>query len=276
MSCLAYAQLDVKFGDLAANCERISQLVAEASDADLLVFPELATTGYEFMDKAEVVELSEPFPDGPTTRLLRVLAATHRTTLVVGYAERTAEGCYNACMLARPDGAVFNYRKAHLYDREREWFLPGDAPAPVIETPAGRVGLMICFDWFFPELARGLALSGAQVLAHPSNLVLPWCQRAMFARSVENRVFSVTANRVGTEARAGRTLTFTGASQILAPDGHTLVHAPAEGEHVGVAPADISDANNKRVSEFSDLFAARRPELYDALVRRGAERGSHE
>jgi predicted amidohydrolase len=126
--------------------------------------------------------------------------------------------------------------------------------------------MMICFDWVFPETARCLALEGAQIIAHPSNLVLEWCQRAMFARSVENRVFTVTANRIGTEDRAGRKLTFTGASQIVSPSGEYLVRAPGTEEHVAVAELDPAEADDKHVTELNDLWQDRRPELYRRLT----------
>lgn len=126
--------------------------------------------------------------------------------------------------------------------------------------------MMICFDWIFPETARSLALQGAQIIAHPSNLVLQYCQRAMYARSVENRVFTITANRIGTEERAGRTLTFTGASQVLNPRGDTLVSAPGDEEHVGVAEADLTHADDKHITEYNDLMAQRRPDMYQGLL----------
>jgi predicted amidohydrolase len=125
--------------------------------------------------------------------------------------------------------------------------------------------MMICFDWFFPECARSLALRGADIIAHPANLVLPWCQRAMFARSVENHVFTVTANRIGTETRAGRSLTFTGGSQILSPNGEQLVAAPVTGEHAGVTQVDLTMARDKTTAGRNDLFGDRKPELYPGL-----------
>jgi len=263
MSRIGYAQFEVAFGDFDANALAIRRLCAAASGADLLVFPELAFSGYDLRDQEEAAAWGEAFGEGPGAALLLELSAAHGCTLVAGYVERAAAGCFNACMLATPDGGLHNYRKIHLFDRENLLFLPGDAPPPVIETPAGRVGLMICFDWFFPETARTLALRGAQIIAHPSNLVLPWCQRAMFARSVENRVFTLTANRTGAESHAGRTLRFTGASQLLDPRGECLLHAPEAGEHLALADVTPADADDKGVAGHSDLFAQRRPALYD-------------
>ena len=117
-----------------------------------------------------------------------------------------------------PAGGVLVYRKAHLFDREKLVF---DVARPKFEVVRAQcaLGVMICFDWFFPEVTRILALDGAQVICQPANLVLPWCQDAMRTRSIENRVFSVTANRIGMEKRGNISLTFTGKSQIVSPNG---------------------------------------------------------
>lgn len=261
-----FLQYDVAFGDWEDNAESVRRLLGGAPDLDLLVLPELAFSGYDFRDRDELASLAEPRENGPTAALLRDLARDRSMTVVAGYAELAPEGCYNAAMLVTPDGALRNYRKIHLFNREQHVFLPGDAPPPVFETPAGRIGLMICFDWFFPETARCLALAGADIIAHPSNLVLPWCQQAMFARSIENGVFSITANRIGTETRTDRSLAFTGGSQILGPRGETLARAPLDEPALGLATLDPASARNKAIADLNDRFDNRRTELYRGLV----------
>lgn len=259
-----YGQFDVRFGDWDANAAAIARM-ARSAEADLLVFPELAMRGYEFTSREEAIALAEPFGRGPTSVFARDLAATHKTALVIGYSECADGGAYNSCLLALPDGSLHNYRKIQLFNREKIWFLPGDRPGEVIATPLGRIGMMICADWLFPEVARSLAVRGAQIIAHPANLVLPWCQRAMFARCLENRVYGITANRIGTETRAGRTLTYTGGSQVMSPLGETLVSAPSDAEHVGVAEIRPALADDKTLMNRNDLIADRRPELYAGL-----------
>lgn len=268
MSRVGFYQFAPQFGDRSANLNAIRRAAESARDVDLLVFPELASCGYEFRDHDEALAAGEHATEGETPRLAAELAGAHGTVVVIGYAERDGDRVYNACVLAAPDGRLATYRKMHLFDRERERFDAGDTPLPVVDTPAGRVGLMICFDWYFPEAARVLALNGAQIIAHPSNLVLDKCQRAMYARSVENRVFTVTANRYGTEDRAGRTVTFTGASQILSPNGEMLAQGPVEGDCLGTAAIDPADADDKHATPISDLFEARRPGFYGAMVER--------
>lgn len=131
-----------------------------------------------------------------------------------------------------------------------------------------RVGVMICFDWYFPETARCLALGGTEVVLHPSNLVLPHCQEAMKTRCLENRVFAVTANRVGDDVRSvDRRLHFTGSSQIVDPLGGVVVRVGEDRECVEVREIDLQQARDKRVTPLNDLFADRRPKLYGRLER---------
>jgi predicted amidohydrolase len=122
--------------------------------------------------------------------------------------------------------------------------------------------MMICFDWFFPESARTLALRGAQIIAHPANLVMPFCQTAMVTRCLENGVFAITANRFGVEELSDARLTFTGGSQVLDTLGRRLLGAPAEANCVAVCEVDPSLAEDKRVGQRNDLFGDRRPEMY--------------
>jgi predicted amidohydrolase len=267
---VGFAQYDVLFGEYNRNLATVTRLAESAKKADLLVFPELGLTGYEFKDAQEVERFAEPVHSGRTAEALKDLAARLKTTLAIGYPEYTTGGCYNAAMLVLPDGSVHNYRKMHLFSREKALFLPGDAPPPVVDTPAGRVGLMICFDWLFPETARLLAVGGTQIIAHPSNLVLNYCQKAMYCRSLENGVYILTANRVGTESRAGRTLTFTGQSQLTSPKGETLLAGPAEGESVMVAEIDLAAADDKHITPENDRLTDRRPELYGGLAEAAA------
>lgn len=265
-SKVGFAQYEVVFGEYDRNVASLERLAAEGAEADLLVFPELALTGYEFIDSTEVERYAEPFNAGRTSELLQRLAAKHNTTLVLGYPEYTTKGCYNSAMLVCPDGSMTNYRKLHLFSRETQLFISGDAEPPVVETPAGRVGMMICFDWLFPETARMLALQGAQIIAHPSNLVLDYCQKAMYCRALENAVYIITANRIGTEDRAGRTLTFTGRSQVVDPAGKTLASAKKREEGLAVVEIHPEVADNKAITEFNDRLGDRRAALYGSLL----------
>jgi predicted amidohydrolase len=247
------------------NLERAERLLHGSAAFDILVLPELFATGYALRDRDEAQHLAEDSA-GETVSFLRRVAAKRGAWIAAGFPERHGHAVYNAAALAGPSGELFVYRKVHLFDREAELFDPGDRPFEAWTIPiAGggvRVGLLICFDWFFPEAARSLAVDGAEVLLHPANLVLPWCQDAMRTRCLENRVFAVTANRVGEETAAGERLRFTGGSQVTSPRGEVVARASADGEAIGVAVVDLSVARDKRVTPRSDLLAARRPDMY--------------
>ena len=259
---LGIVQTSPIFGDKAANQREIEDLTAGMS-ADLWVIPELALTGYEFKDRDETSSLSEQIPDGESCRWLAEFCVERKCHAVMGLAESDHSRLYNSAVLIGPKGYVGHYRKIHLFDREKELFDPGDTPFSVFNVGDARVGLMVCFDWRFPESARTLALRGAQIIAHSSNLVMPYCQQAMVTRALENGVFIATANRIGTERRVGRLLRFTGESQIVSPSGEILATAPASEPRAIVTEITPSAADNKRVTMWNDLIADRRPEFYE-------------
>ncbi|MCD4829033.1 MAG: beta-ureidopropionase [Candidatus Cloacimonetes bacterium] len=233
-------------------------------EADLLVLPELAASGYLFSSRDEVERMAESAQDGPTATTLRRLAASRDVSLVAGFAEREGDNIFNSAMLVNPDGSVYVYRKTHLFADEKSWFAPGDSGFRVFEAKGGvPVGLMVCFDWIFPESARTLMQRGAHILCHPANLVLPWCQQAMITRCIENRVFAITANRYGAETGGGKSLTFTGQSQVTAPDGEVMGRAPEQDERLFIVTIDPDRATNKNITERNHVLNDRRPELYE-------------
>ncbi|MEJ2696180.1 MAG: nitrilase-related carbon-nitrogen hydrolase [Candidatus Sulfobium sp.] len=258
----AFFQFSPKFGDIRGNVER-SIGVLSSLNADLVVLPELFNTGYQFSSGEEAEKLSEEVPSGFTSRSLSGLSQEKGFYIVAGLAERDGDRIYNSAVLTGPRGFMGVYRKAHLYSEEKLWFTPGDTGFRIWDTPAGRIGIMICFDWFFPESTRTLALKGAQIIAHPSNLVLPYCPDAMVTRCLENRVFAVTANRTGTEERAGKgPLRYIGSSEIVSPSGRILYRASADNEETGHAEIDVGEAGNKKINSFNDIFEDRRKDLY--------------
>ena len=259
-------QTNPQFGRVRANLARALQLMA-GTPADLYVLPELFATGYQFCSRAEVAALAEPIPSGRTTRRLIAFARRHRCVIVAGLPERAGRRLYNSSVIIGPRGLLGRYRKLHLFAEETRWFSPGDLAPAVWDIGLARIGVMICFDWFFPETARLLALKGAELICHPANLVLPYCPEAMRTRSIENRLFTATADRVGTEARCGSgALTYIGQSQITDPRGQLIYRAAPTGEAVGVAWIDPSQAADKRLNAYNDLWDARRPSTYRLLT----------
>jgi predicted amidohydrolase len=272
---VAYVQTRPRFGQVAENLARAeAQIAAAAAEErlDLAVLPEMAFTGYSFRDRQEAARHAEPVPDGPTTRGLRRIARRTRAVIVCGLPERDGEGLYNSAVVVGPRGYLGCYRKVHLFDREFELYQPGDLGFPVFDCGGFQLGGLICFDWAFSESARELALGGADVLAHPANLVLPFAQQALRTRCIENRVFAVTANRVGVESRAGATLRFTGQSQIVDTGGWVLAAGGRSTPGVRSARIDLSRARDKHMTPGNDLLSDRRPEQYRRMCgQRGPE-----
>jgi len=257
---VGYLQLDPQLGRVADNLSRIEALL-DGARADLIVLPELATTGYSLADRESALALAEPIP-GPATERLAELAERCGGHLVVGLAERKGERLYNSAALIGAAGVIGVYRKVHLFRREKQIFDPGDSGFAVFRVGELRLGVMVCFDWAFPEAAGTLARRGAQLIAHPANLVLPHARRAMPVRCLENRVFAITANRYGTEPGPDGPLVFRGESLIAAPSGEELAAAPPDRDHLAVVSIDPTDADDKRLTPENHVFEDRRPELY--------------
>lgn len=251
-------------GDIAANLAAMQSLVAGQS-FDLLVIPELASTGYSYTDPKELLPLSELPAEGIFTQWMLQLAAQRNAPVIGGFAERDRhDRLFNSAFIALPSGEWSVYRKTHLFYKEKLIFQPGDSGFAVTEWNGVRIGTMICYDWRFPESARTLALRGADLIAHPSNLVAAkhlWGP-TMRTRSFENKVISVTANRTGIETLEGEALTFTGESQIVGMNGKVLADCSPDAATIITAEADPLATRNRQINNFNDLFADRRPEAY--------------
>ncbi len=260
---VASLQNSPEFGNIRANLHDLIGLLPPG--CDLAVLPELCATGYQFRDRDEVMDLAEVIAPGhepgPITTRLSEVAEASGTTIIAGVAERDGDRLFNSAVLLRPDGSRSIYRKIHLFMDEKKIFDPGDLGFSVVDACGVKVGMMVCFDWIFPESARTLALQGAQIIAHPSNLVLPWCPQAMITRSLENGVFTMTANRIGRELRTDTPLEFIGLSQVISPTGERLVQLGKEETGAAVVTINITEAD-KKITAANDLFADRRPEFY--------------
>ena len=259
---VGYYQNAPEFGEVEKNLDAL-QAALEGVESDLLVLPELFATGYQFTSEDEVLSLAEEFPGGQTCERLHEIARRKDLHIAAGVCERAEGRIYNSAVLIGPDGLRGRYRKVHLFREEKRWFAAGDLGFGVIDIGSAKLGLMICFDWIFPESARSLALGGADVICHLANLVLPYAQRAMVTRAIENGVFVVLANRVGAEQRGGRErLTFTGQSEIIGPRGELLASSPTDAADLKVVEVEPARARDKRMTPENDLFADRRPQLY--------------
>ncbi len=270
---VACCQLVPAFGDLAANRDLTARAITAAAGqgASVVVLPELVSSGYVFESRAEARACAEP-ADGETVARWAELAVRHRAVIVGGFCEAADGELFNSAALVDPDGVRAVYRKAHLWDAERLWFTPGSAAPPVVSTPFGRIGVMICYDLEFPEWVRLPALDGAQLLCAPVNwpaVPRPTGERAAEVTRVQadagvNRMFVAACDRAGTE----RGVDWVAGSVIVDPDGYPLAGpaGPAGDATIISAACELDTALDKRVSPLSDMHADRRPELYGRVT----------
>lgn len=272
---VASVQMAPIMGDVAANVVRSTELVeqAAAQGARLVVLPELANTGYMFASRAEAHALAETVPDGPSSRAWIALAQRLGIYLVAGIAERSGGKLYNAAIIAGPDGYLGTYRKLHLWGDENLFFEPGDLGLPVFHTELGTLGVAICYDGWFPEVYRLLALRGADIVAVPTNWVPmpgqtpdgPAMAHALtIAGAHSNGLTLVCADRVGVE----RGQPFVGRSLIVGSQGWTVAGpASHDREEVLLAPVDVMASRRARqLNDFNHVLRDRRRDLYDELL----------
>jgi predicted amidohydrolase len=259
---VGFFQFAPQFGETQYNLESIVQAI-DSFQGHLLVFPELALSGYQFLSKEEAWELAEDVPAGTVCQQLEQAIRGRELYVVVGLAERTQDCVYNSAVLIGPKGHIGTYRKTHLFFEETLWFSPGNTGFHVWDIGMAKIGVLVCFDWFYPEAARTLALKGADILCHPSNLVLPYCPDAMVTRCLENGVFAITANRVGREQRENKSaLSFIGLSEIVAPNGQILHRASQKESELFTYDIDVTQARDKRINPYNNLLKDRQPQWY--------------
>jgi len=264
---VALAQISCKVGDKKHNLNIIKKNVKQAKErgAKLVIFPELSLTGY--ISRNLTYELAEPIP-GPTIHSLEKVTKRESVYLVFGMLERSEKAravLYNTAVLLGPDGFIGKYRKMHLPTHsvfeEKRYFRLG-YEAPVFETDIGKLGLIICYDVFFPELSRLLRLKGTQLIICIS--ASPAVRRELFevltvARALENTVFLAFVNLVGIE----NGLQFWGGSKIITPSGSIITQAKLDEEDLVIGSVDYSDL--ERVEVFVPTLRDLRPELFNSL-----------
>ncbi|MEM5948468.1 nitrilase-related carbon-nitrogen hydrolase [Spirochaetia bacterium 38H-sp] len=265
---VGYLQYCPEFLNPEENIKKIEQHIKSykeknPQDIDLLVLPELALSGYFFADKEEVIKIAENIDTGKNIKKLHEIAKKYRINIVTGFAEEEDGNFYNSAAMLRRDGGKEVYRKMHLFAEEKKFFTAGNLGFPVFQLEDIKIAMLVCYDHFFPEAARSVALQGAQIICHPSNLVLPeYGQITTWVRAVENHVFWILANRIGTEKQGERQLTYTGRSHIVKPDGTKLAVASETEEELMVYEINPEEAKNKTVTPYNDLFADRRTDSY--------------
>jgi 5-aminopentanamidase len=273
MTRVACQQLAPVIGDLEGNFARADAAITEAiaAGAEVVVLPELCTSGYMFDDTAEARQLSIG-RDHPLLERWRQHSAQTDVVIAAGFCELGDDGkVYNSAVLY-PGGErepVF-YRKLHLWDREKLVFEPGSELPPIVDSAVGKVSIVVCYDLEFPELTRGIALAGAQLLLVPTNW--PLMERPPGERPGEvviamatargNRMALACADRAGVE----RGQAWTQGTSVISADGWVL----AAGHEPGMvlADLDLELALDKRWTEYAHIVDDRRPELYGWVTAR--------
>ncbi|GAA2439321.1 nitrilase family protein [Actinomadura vinacea] len=273
---VAAVQTSPVFGDSASNLARSAELMGEAvaAGARLIVLPEASVAGYVFADRAEALRHAEPVPGGAACRAWARFCAEHRVWVAAGLTELAGDRVYNGAVLIGPGGLAGVYRKVHLWNDEKRIYSPGDLGFPVFDTPIGRIGLVICYDLWFPESLRACALAGADLVCAPSNWVpvpgqpagLPPMAHLMCVTGAHsNQVAVAAASRTGVE----RGRPFIGGSVIVDHTGWPAAE-PAAADPAGAAPEQIVHARLDPIGSravragnpFNQPLRDRRPEVY--------------
>jgi len=264
---LSIVQFTPEWGAKSKNLRSIRQLL-NGVESDIIVLPELCTTGYSFLSKQEAFKQAEDL-SGESVQFFKEMAGRTQAMIIAGFAEKEGHDTYNSALAALPDGMVKVYRKTHLFYKEKLCFEPGNSGFFVMDHPIKdcRVGIMVCNDWRYPESARSLALMGADVIACPSNLVSTLWGIAMPARAIENKVYIAVANRCGTERRllenaSEQALTFNGSSVIYDLNGTMMSQAGEEEDTLLTVLVDPLLTRDKSFNAYNDLLKDRRPDLY--------------
>lgn len=270
------AQLAPAIADPITNGALAHRAIGEAvaAGAQVIVLPELMATGY-LLTPAEAATLAE-YADGPSIRGWIAALAGTEAIVVGGFCERGADGAiYNSAAMVSADGVLAVYRKAHLWAKEPELFSAGSEFPPVVDTRWGPIAVGICYDLFFPEVIRGVALRGAHLLAIPT--ASPWDGPRpsgsqvpadsighIVARTAAylNRIYIAVCDRHGDERGTG----WNSRSSVIGPEGQFLAGPAPYAEHLLFADCDLAEAENKVWDGTdNDALADRRPELYGEI-----------
>ncbi len=265
---LACAQYAVRDGDPETNLRLSLAWISAAAraGADLVVLPELSNSGCDLSSREMALRLAEGVPEGPTVRAWAEASRDLGILVVGGLLEAEGDAIYNSAVVVGPDGLLGCYRKTHFWDREKLMYESG-RELPVFETPLGTLGLLVCYDAWFPEAIRTLAMRGAEILCIPANAPDDWVPEGQrrggltmlgahaIAGGNANRIYVACANRVG----GG----YQGRSCVVAPSGGVLAFGEAHEEGLVLAEVDRERARReKHLTPYSHAFGDRNEEVY--------------
>ncbi len=257
-------QFRPEFANVKANTLKVNGLLAAVKHSDLVVLPELANTGYNFISREQARSLAEPPENSAYVEMLVHSAQKNKQLIVSGYHELEGDKLYNSSLLISEDGLAGKYRKVHLFMNEKTIFEPGNLGFPVFQVKGIKLGMLICFDYLFVEAWRIMGLKGAEIIAHPSNLITQNATKAIPAQAMINRFFIVTANRTGTE----RSITFNGRSFAVDPKGDYIARIPDDKETISTFDINPETAHDKLITPLNHVFDDRFPGLYKEILEK--------
>jgi predicted amidohydrolase len=252
-------QFQPELGNPLENINRIRPFINEVKDSQLIVLPELSNSGYNFTSIDEAYKNSETIGEkGIFQDFLLREARENNIYIVSGINEREGDKLFNSAILVGPSGIIGKYRKMHLFMNEKDIFQKGNAGLPVFDLGAFKIGIMICFDYLFPEPWRILAEKGADLICHPSNLLTENPHRCLPGIGLMNRIYVATANRIGSEGN----ITFNGRSFFTDPSGKIEKRlSPGRSETLTI-DLDTDLSRNKMITSRNHVFNDRRPDVY--------------
>lgn len=259
----AQIQFDPQVGKLSKNFLKATSFLDITENARLVILPELANTGYNFIDRKQAFLMAEAINKSDYIDMLVETAKSQNQFIVSGFLEKDDRELFNTSVFISPKGILKKYRKIHLFMNEKEIFSKGNLGVEVFEMDGFRLGMLICFDYLFPELWRIMGLKDADIIAHPSNLVTYKAFKVVPAQAVINRFFIFTTNRIGTE----RDVSFSGRSFVVDPEGDILYEASADKEEILLTEIDPLASRNKMITSKNHVFKDRFPEDYIDIVR---------
>jgi predicted amidohydrolase len=255
---VAQIQFSPILGEIEKNSSKVEMLINRCVGSDLIILPELADTAYNFINKDHALMVSKAIDENPFVKMLLSQSKKLNTSIVSGISEKIGNKLFNSSILVSPKGIIGKYSKIHLFLNEKDIFEEGKGGLDVFEIGDIKIGMLICFDYLFADVWSILAEKGADIIAHPSNLVTYNAFKVVPAQAIMNKVFIATSNRIGDD----RGLEFAGKSFMVNPSGEIISEASAENEEVLFSEIDINQSKNKMITDRNHVFKDKRPESY--------------